>query len=101
MTIAAAWVVLGEGLFNLSMEDILRCGFPRTLNTLWYTGFKLKIGGADASQELSAKDIQWDNNIVFTGVFLPHNDPLCLIEGTSVFTISRWTIKELGAKYLE
>ena len=41
-----------------------------------------------------------DTEIMYTGRFLPHKDPFCLIEGLSVFTISRRTRSDLGVKEL-
>ena len=39
-----------------------------------------------------------DKKSVSTGGFLPHKDPLCLIEGPPLFTISRQVGGGLGAK---
>ena len=49
-TTAAAWVGLGAYFGKPSMESILSCGVPRTLNTIWDTMSKLKIGRAATSQ---------------------------------------------------
>ena len=40
---AAAWVGLWAAFGKPSMEVILRCRFPRTLNIIWYTRYKLNI----------------------------------------------------------
>ena len=82
------------------MESILSCRVPRTLNKIWDTTSKLKTRGEDDSQELSVKDGKRENEIISTGEFLPQKDPLCFIEGPSVFTRSRQTRREIGAKEL-
>ena len=46
------------------------------------------------------KDTNRDKENVSTGGFLPHKDPLCFIKGPFVFTISRWTRRDLVAKEL-
>ena len=82
------------------MESILSCGFLRTLNTIWDTMSKLNTGGAATYQELSAKGVKWDTERVSTVGFIPHKDPLCLIEGPSVFTIFSLKRRELCDKDL-
>ena len=56
MTTSAEWVGIGAVIGNIHIEAILSCGFPRTLNTIWDTTYKLNTIGAAASQELSVKD---------------------------------------------
>ena len=97
---AAAWVGLGDAFGNPSMESILSCGVTRKLNTIWEKTSRLNKRGEAASQELFVKDGKRDKESVYTVRFFPHNDPLCFIEGLSVFTISRRTRKKLGAKEL-
>ena len=46
------------------------------------------------------KDVKRDKESVSTGGFLPHKEPLCFIEVPSVFTKSRRTRMDLGAKEL-
>ena len=79
MTTAAAWVGLRDAFGNPSMEDIIICVFPRTLNIIWYTASKQMTIGEAASQELSVKNRRWDKESVLTGGLLPHKDPLCFI----------------------
>ena len=100
VTTSAAWVGLGAAFGNPSREAILSCGVPRTLNTIWYTTSKLKTIWEVASQELSVKYGKRDKESVSMGGFLPHKNPLCLIEGPSVFTKLRWTRMDLGCNYL-
>ena len=45
VTTAALWVGLGDAIGDRSMEDILICGVPRTLYTIWDTTSNLKTRG--------------------------------------------------------
>ena len=78
---AAAWVGIGSTFGNPSTEAILSYGFTGTLDTIWYITSKLKTVGVATSQELLVKYIKGDKERVSTGEFIPHKDPLCLIEG--------------------
>ena len=98
VTTASAWVGLGANFGNRSMEAMLSCGFPITLNKIWETASKRNTRGEVASQELSVKDRNKDKKNIHSGEFLSHKYPLCFIEGRSVFTRSRQTRRELGAK---
>ena len=100
MTKNEVWVGLGAASGNSSMEAILRCGVPRTLNKIWYKTYKLKSGGAAAYQELSVKNGKGDKESVSTGVFISHKVPLCLIEVPSMFTRPSMTSRYMGAKEL-
>ena len=100
VTTDAAWVGPGAAFGNPSMEAILNCGVPITLNKIWDSASKLNTRVEVASQEISMKGGKRDNKSVSTGGLLPHKDPLCFIEGPSVFTIVRWTRRELGDKDL-
>ena len=100
VTTAAVWVGIGASFGNPSMEAVLSCGVPRTLNTIWDTTSKLKTIGEAASQEIYVKDRKRDKESMYTGGFLSHKDPLCFLEGIFVFTRSRQIRRELGAKYL-
>ena len=91
MTTAAVWLGLRAAFGNLSMEAILSCGFPRKLNTIWDTTSKLNTIGEVAAQKLSMKDINRNKESVSIGGLLPNKDPLCFIEGTSMFTRLRRT----------
>ena len=44
------------------------------------------------------KGINRYNERVSTGEFIPHKDPFSFIEGPSVFTRSRLTRRDMGAK---
>ena len=48
--VGVVWVVLGLEFGNPSMDSILRCGVPITLNTIWYSAAKIKTGEVSASQ---------------------------------------------------
>ena len=80
------------------MEAILSCIVTRTLNTIWDTMSKLNTGGGGDSQEIYVEDGKRDKESVPTGVFLPHKEPFCSIEGPSIFGRSRRTRRELGDK---
>ena len=60
MTTAGACVGIGEAFGNLSMEAILSCGVPRTLNKIWETTSKLNAIGEAASKELSVENVNMD-----------------------------------------
>ena len=79
VTTSAAWLGLWAAFGGPSMEAVLSCGVPRTLNKVWDTTSKLKTRGEAASQELYVKDGKRDKESVFTGGFIPHKDPLCFI----------------------
>ena len=91
VTTAAVWVGIGASFGNPSMEAVLSCGVPRTLNTIWDTTSKLKTIGEAASQEIYVKDRKRDKESMSTEVLLPHKEPFRFIEGPSVFTRSRRT----------
>ena len=90
-TNAAAWVGLDEAFGEPSMEAILSCGVPRMPNTIWDTTYKLNKGGSCSYWELYTKDLNRDKESMSTEVLIPHKDPLCLIEGPSMFIISSHT----------
>ena len=100
VTTVATWVGIGASFGNPSMEAILSYGVPRTLKTVWDTTSKLKTRGEAASQEISVKDKNRDKESMYTGGFFSHKETLCFTEGMSVFTRSRQTRRELGAKEL-
>ena len=85
VTAGAAWVGLLAAYGSQSMETVLICRGPMTLNKIWDTIYKLKTGGEYASQELFSNDENGDKEIFYTGGFLHHKYPLSLIEGTYVF----------------
>ena len=64
------------------------------------TTSKLNTREEVPSQELSMKDRKRDKESVSIGGFLPHKDPLCFIEGPSVFIRSRRPRRDLGAEEL-
>ena len=100
VTTAAAWAEIGAAFGNPSMEAILSCGFPGTLNTIWDKTSKLNTRGEAASQKLSMKDGKRDNESMSTGGLIHHKNPLCFIEAPSVFTRSRRTRRNLCANEL-
>ena len=100
MTTTEAWLGIGAAFGNPHMEAILSCGVPRKLKNIWDKTSKLNTGGAASFQEISVKGRKRDKEIVSSGGLLPHKDPLYLIEGLSVFTISRHTMRDLDIKEL-
>ena len=97
---AAVWVGIGASFGNPHMESILICRVTSTLNKILDTKSKLKTGGEAPSQELSVKEGNREKESVSIGGLIPHKYPLCFIEGTSVFTISRRTRRDLDDKEL-
>ena len=80
MATAEYWVGLGASFGNLSTEDILSCGVPRTLNKIWDTLYKLSTGGASPSQEPSAKSgKKYKESMCVHRRIYPSKDQLCLI----------------------
>ena len=94
----SARVGLGVDFGNPSIEAILICGVAITLKMIWDSTVKLKTGGIAASQELSMKYGSGHKESVSTGGLPPHKYPLCSIQGTSFFTITRMTMRKLGTK---
>ena len=45
VTTAEVWVGIGAAFWNPSIESILSCVVPRTLNTIWDTTSKLNTSG--------------------------------------------------------
>ena len=74
-TTPSVWVGLGSAFGNPSMEAILSCGVPATLNKIWDKTSKLKTRGEVSSEEISVKDGKRDKESVSTGVLLPHKYP--------------------------
>ena len=60
VTTNSAWVGLGVSFGNPSMEVILSCAVPSTLNTIWDTTSRINTRGEAASQELYVKDVERD-----------------------------------------
>ena len=86
VTTSASWVVLGVDLGNPSIEDILRCGFPRTLNTIWFSASNLKASGLNPpKRSLSKVRVIYNKYIILSGEILHFEYPPCEIMGLSIF----------------
>ena len=56
VTTSAAWLGLRAAFGDPSMEAVLSCGVPRTLNKVWDTTSKINTRREAAYQELYMKD---------------------------------------------